>query len=152
MILSSAAVALGTTATGVGATILAAAAEGIPAASYVQGGGSAAAVAGLIYVARLIAKGELVPRAVKDAENELHAGIMAAAQREAVVLRIAEQQQADAADCRKRHDQTLIALSDTRHTLEAVAREMAYWREMRDRGTRREDRDPHNPRPGDTIR
>lgn len=108
-------------------------------ASYVQGGGSAAAVAGLVYVARLIVRGELVPRPVKDSENELGASILAAAQREDRVLKIAEVQQADAVACRERSDRTIVALTEVSAAMRDVASEMEYWRAIRQRGTRRED-------------
>lgn len=108
-------------------------------APYIQGGGSAAAVAGLVYVARLIAKGELVPRAVKDTENELNANVMVQAQREANAMRIAEEANEARLAEGKRHDQSLVLMTQVRQSLEDVSREMEYWREMRDRGTRRSD-------------
>lgn len=108
-------------------------------APYIQGGGSAAAVAGLIYVARLIARGELVPRAVKDTENELNASVLVQAQREAAAMRIAEESIEARKSEGERHDRSLVLLTQVRQELEDVGREMAYWREMRDRGTRRSD-------------
>lgn len=124
-------------------TVIAAAATGADqVAPWVQGGGSAAAVAGLIYVARLITKGELVPRAVKDTENELNAQVLVQAQREAAAMKLAE----EAVEARRaegdRHDRSLVLLTEVRLSLADVASEMQYWREMRDRGTRREDGGP----------
>lgn len=130
-------------------TVLAAATGGAEAAApWIQGGGSAAAVAGLVYVARLIVKGDLVPRSVKDAENELTAGIMAAGQREAKVLALAEQSARETNRAASDHDQALLLLADVRRIMGNVAEEMQYWREMRDRGTRREDGGPEHRGPG----
>lgn len=113
-------------------------------APYVQGGGSAAAVGGLVYIARLIAKGELVPRAVKDTENELNASIMVSAQREARVMQIVEEHGKTTARLEEKHDAVIALLTEAKISLAEVASEMEYWREMRDRGTRREDRDPRH--------
>lgn len=111
-------------------------------APWLQGGGSAAAVAGLVYVARLIVTGQLVPRPVKDVEAELGASILAAAQREDRVLKIAEDSVQALKRLEGKHDESLLLMAGTRRTLDDVAQELQYWREMRDRGTRREDLGP----------
>lgn len=149
MTLSASVLALGVSITGASTSLAATMAPdgSNDLASYVQGGGSAAAVAGLVYVARLIVRGELVPRPVKDAEAELNAGIMAAAQREAAVLKVAEDATRLNGRLEAKHDESLLLLADVRRSLDVVGNEMQYWREMRDRGTRREDRGPQH-RPG----
>lgn len=131
--------ALATAATGNVALMAMASDSTSNVAPWVQGGGSAAAVAGLVYVARLIAKGELVPRPVRESEIEMAAAIMAAGQREAKVLQIAEAQQIAYTAQQMQHDDVLRLLLTSERSLADVATEMAYWREMRDRGTRRED-------------
>lgn len=103
-------------------------------APWLQGGGSAAAVGGLVYVARLIVTGQLVPRPVREAEAELAAGILAAAQREDRVLTLAETAQRDHDMCRERADRTLVALTEMTAAMREVSEEMRYWREMRQRG------------------
>lgn len=131
--------ALAVAASGNAALMAAAADGGTGVAPYVQSGGSAAAVAGLVYVARLIAKGELVPRAVKDSENELRGQVLVQAQREEKAMELAEEtltaRKADA----ERHDRALLLLARVDQDLSTVAQEMSYWRAMRQRGTRTTD-------------
>lgn len=61
---------------------------------WVQGGGAAAAVAGLVYVARMIVKGDLVPRAVAQREAEMGAAIRHQAERESQLLTLVDEAQA----------------------------------------------------------
>jgi len=66
-----------------GNTAVLAAAETSPSlAPWLQGGGSAAAVAGLVYVARMVVKGDLVTRSVAAREAEVSAAIRVTAERE----------------------------------------------------------------------
>ena len=138
MVVTHAALAALTVASAGNAATTLLAASDVPTgvAPWVQAGGGASAVVGLVYVARLIANGRLVPREVKDAEAELRASILAAAQREERVLRLAEERAEDAREeraqralDREQRDRMVVALAD-------VAREMADWRVMRARGTR----------------
>jgi len=55
-------------------------------APWLQGGGSAAAVAGLVYVARMIVRGDLVPRSVEAREREVTEAVRVAFVREEKLL------------------------------------------------------------------
>lgn len=83
--------ALGGTVTGLAGT-LAAAAEGDPMGigPYVGGGAGVIAVAALGEVTRRLLNGTLVPRVTRETEAELSANIVAAGQREARVMQLAE--------------------------------------------------------------
>lgn len=73
--------------------LLAAAAEfGDSFAPYAAGGGSAAAVAGLVYMARKLTNGELVAFPVKQRDEELVRLITDAKQREDTVKHLLQQQ------------------------------------------------------------
>lgn len=121
-------VALGAAAGGNGAVMLAAAETGgSDFALWLQGGGSAAAVAGLVYVARMIVKGDLVPRAVADRENETAAAIRIQAEH-------AKELQEIAAEALER--ETSLA-TIARESVGAVAdntSELRWWRDQRQRG------------------
>lgn len=133
-------VALSASGLGNTSVFLAAAAEETPSyAPYIQGGGSAMAVAGLVYVARMIVRGELVPRPVRESEQEMGAAILAAGQREAKVLSLAEAYEKQNAACSSRNDKTLVALTEVTQALRDVSREMEYWREVRQQGQRSTD-------------
>lgn len=134
--------AIAIAATGNLTVLAAAASETSGLAPWVQGGGSAAAVAGLVYVARMIVRGELVPRPVRDTENEMKAEIMIQGQREAQAMKIAEESVKELRLSREQHDKGLLILDAAARSMKDVAEEMEYWREMRDRGTKREDRGP----------
>lgn len=75
------------------ATLLAAAGEtatssgGTNLAPFVQGGGSAAAVAGLVYFARMVLRGDLVAKPTAEREAELAAAVRATAERETAGVR-----------------------------------------------------------------
>lgn len=118
-------------------------------APWIQGGGSAAAVGGLVYMARLIANGRLVPREVKDTEDDLRSDAMAAGQREARAMAIAEAQQRHAEEDRIQRDRLILALDagnraleSNNRTLETVAREMGEWRRIRGQGVRSGEASP----------
>ena len=57
-------------------------------APWLTGGGSAAAVAGLVYVARMVVKGDLVPRPVEEREKEQAAAVQGAAERQSRLLEL----------------------------------------------------------------
>lgn len=84
--------ALGAAASGTVASTFAAAVTAVGAggdvstlAPYMSGGGAVSAVAGLVYMARKLVNGDLVPRPVKEQEAELAAAIRAAAERETLM-------------------------------------------------------------------
>ena len=94
----------------------------------IQGGGSAAAVAGLVYVARLIIKGDLVARPVRDAEAETNANIAATVKRETELQALVGESLA--------RETTLTRLNGetTKVNAELLA-ELRYWRgQRRDEG------------------
>lgn len=90
--------ALATSGTGFVATALGVLAQSPPSggggleeiAPFLSGGGAAAAVGGLVYVTRKLLNGELVPRSVAERENELSQAVVAAGQREAKYMEVAE--------------------------------------------------------------
>lgn len=90
--LSNHLLALGVTATGGAAGLLAAAAPADPSGigPYVGGGAGVIAVAALGEVTRRLLNGTLVPRATREHEIEQSAAIRAAGEREAEVMRMAE--------------------------------------------------------------
>lgn len=94
---------------------------------WLQGGGSAAAVAGLVYVARMIVKGDLVPRAVAERENETAAAVAATARREQDLQHLV----AEGHGREKTLDR--IAGETVRINAEVLA-ELRWWREQRERG------------------
>lgn len=65
------------------------------------GGGTASAVAALIWVLKKFATGEFVVRAVSERERELSASIVAAAQREADAMELAEKWHRDHTELRR---------------------------------------------------
>lgn len=94
---------------------------------WLQGGGSAAAVAGLVYVARMVVKGQLVPRPVADSDAELSAAIKIAGEREALAMRLAEDtlrlaraNEELAVEARAREQSMLALLGKTEHLLGTV--------------------------------
>lgn len=120
-------VAFGVALTGNAAVVLAATDTGAGITPWLQGGGSAAAVAGLVYVARMIVKGDLVPRAVAERENETAAAIRVAADNE----RRLEGLEREGAEREKQ----LAAIA--RESVGAVAdntAELRWWREQRQKG------------------
>lgn len=123
-------VALATALSGNGLVILAAATStdsGPGITPWIQGGGSAAAVAGLVYVARMIVKGDLVPRAVAERENETVAALAATVRREQEAMELAREGHAR----EKAADAT--AGETVRISAEVLA-ELRWWREQRERG------------------
>lgn len=129
MSFSAAAVALAAAVTGNGAVVFAAA-DAAPSAvtPWLQGGGSAAAVAGLVYVARMIVKGDLVPRAVADRENETAAALRVTAQRERELQELTGEAFA--------REKTLASVSgEIIRSMADVSAELRWWRDQRARGT-----------------
>lgn len=101
---------------------------GLDVAPWLQGGGSAAAVAGLVYVARMIVKGDLVPRAVAERENETTAAIAAQARREAAQVELVNEAHA--------REVVLANLANSVSTmLGRVSQQLDYWESER-RGRR----------------
>lgn len=96
-------------------------------APWLQGGGSAAAVAGLVYVARMIVKGDLVPRAVAERENETAGAIRVQAVN---VVKLQELVGEGLA-----REKTLAGVSgDMVKALAENAAELRWWRDQRERG------------------
>lgn len=96
-------------------------------APWLQGGGSAAAVAGLVYVARMIVKGDLVPRAVADRENETAGAIRVQAEHATKLKELLGESLAREKTMDKIAGEAVKALA-------AVNVEMAWWRNQRERG------------------
>lgn len=115
--------------TGNAAVVLAATdtAGGAGLAPWLQGGGSAAAVAGLVYVARMIVKGDLVPRAVADRENETAAAIRVQAEH-------AKELQVIAAEALARETTLASVAGESVRALADVSSELRWWRDQRERG------------------
>lgn len=121
---------------GVLATVGAVAAEaGGGVAPYVQGGGSAAAVAGLLYVARLIIKGELVSRPVAETERETLAAIRAQAEREAEAGRRESRLEELVLEGRARESTLASIAGESARLTGEVEAELRYWRDQRERRT-----------------
>lgn len=95
-------------------------------APYVQGGGSAAAVAGLVYVARMVIRGDLVPRPVNDLQREQAALTVASYEREAKLQELLERE-------RTEREEADRLLTDTRKALWAAESTMRYWQEKAER-------------------
>lgn len=122
--------------------------EGTSVMAYVFGGGATVVLAGLVAdVARRLMNGQLIARKTSEVENELGAGILAAAQREAKVMQIAEDATKGsvsiAADLELKVQRVAASLADTtRHTHEQVIAEItALTRLVHDlRDEVREDR------------
>jgi hypothetical protein len=102
-------------------------AGGSAVAPWLQGGGSAAAVAGLVYVARMIVKGDLVPRAVADRENETAAAIRVAAAHAAELQVITGEALARETTLAQIAGESVRGLAD-------VNAELRWWRDQRERG------------------
>lgn len=117
--------------------------RGSDLAPWLQGGGSAAAVAGLVYVARMIVKGDLVPRAVAEREKEAGVNVRLAGEQAAAMQRLTEQAVVLSQESHAR-EQVLAAVvgDNVRATTQQVelARqvtdELRWWRERRTPGGR----------------
>lgn len=99
-------------------------------ALWVQGLSSLGAVGGLVYVAKMIVKGELVPRPVANYEAEIKAQIQAAADREAETMKASEEARRLAAkfeelfsEARAREISQVRLQADTTRALQAANRE-----------------------------
>lgn len=136
VIASAAVVALTVSGVGMSAQTYAAASQsGI--APWLQGGGSAAAVAGLVYVARMVIKGDLVARAVADRENETAAALAATARREKELQQLTSEGHG--------REKTLDRIAGETVRINAdVLAELRWWREQREHG-----RTVTLPQPGD---
>lgn len=101
-------------------------------APWLQGGGSAAAVAGLVYVARLIVKGDLVPSAVAAREQETGAAIRASFEREAKMQELLEASQTREKEQDRIHELAIQALTRVESEQQRVAEELRWWRDRRE--------------------
>lgn len=98
--------------------------RGTDLAPWLQGGGSAAAVAGLVYVARMIVKGDLVPRAVAEREAE-------AAKQRQVALDLAQDAHARETVAANIGNESIKALTQNAEMMRQVAEELRWWRDRR---------------------
>lgn len=103
-------------------------------AAWLQGGGSAAAVAGLVYVARMIVKGDLVPRAVADREQESSAAVRIAADHATRALELAQDAHAREVVAANIGNESIKALTQNAEVMRQVSDELRWWRERRPAG------------------
>lgn len=127
MITGPLAAAITLAAGGNGAVLLAAGDTSPGLAPWLQGGGSAAAVAGLVYVARMIVKGDLVPRAVADRENETAAALRTTAERETKYRDLLEESLAREKTAGEIARESVGAVADN-------TAELRWWRDQREHG------------------
>lgn len=118
--------------------------KGSDLAPWLQGGGSAAAVAGLVYVARMIVKGDLVPRAVAEREQETNVNIRVAAEQASkaqeltkTVLDLAHESHAREQALATVVGDNVRATTQQVELARQVSEELRWWRERRDASTRR---------------
>lgn len=100
-------------------------------APWLQGGGSAAAVAGLVYVARMVVKGDLVPRAVAERERDAAYAIRTAAEREQRLLVLADQSAARELALDHTVSEMLRTVTRQDEVARQVVDELRYWQERR---------------------
>lgn len=127
-------VAVGIAVTG-NAAVLVAAAEtgGNDLGLWVQGGGSAAAVAGLVYVARMIIKGDLVPRAVAERENEQAAQNRIAAENERKLMALNERSLRREEILADTCNGVVQHVADMTAAQRVNTEELRWWRDQRER-------------------
>jgi len=114
-------------------------------APWLTGGGSAAAVAGLVYVARMVVKGDLVPRAVAEREREATEREKASAARKDELLRLSKElvdltheSQARETVLSNMGGEAVRALTLAQETSRQNTEELRWWRDRRERTERRE--------------
>lgn len=108
-------------------------------APWLTGGGSAAAVAGLVYVARMVVKGDLVPRPVEEREK-------ASAARKDELIALAKQLAELAHEAHARETvlanlggEAVRALTLAQETNRQTNEQLSWWRDQRDRAQRRQE-------------
>lgn len=87
-------------------------------APYVGGGAGVIAVGALVEVTRRLLNGRLIPREVKDYEDEMGAAIVAAGQREADAMRHGEHMTAAAMQMVRAVDEVRAELASLRRAVE----------------------------------
>jgi hypothetical protein len=93
-------------------------------APYISGGGAAAAVSGLLWVLKKLLDGSLVPQQVRDQQIELGSAIVAAAQREDRVMKLAEDMTSLLRDVREENRTLRRALEQSLTDLERALAEL----------------------------
>lgn len=112
--------------------------QGTNLAPWLQGGGSAAAVAGLVYVARMIVKGDLVPRAVAEREAEAASTVATAAKQAQIALDLAQDAHARETVAANIGNESIKALTQNAEMMRQVSEELRWWRD--NRSARRDER------------
>lgn len=131
--------AMGAAGGGILAQILATApalSTGTDLAPWLQGGGSAAAVAGLVYFARMVVKGDLVARPVAQREAEAAVALRAAAESAARSLALADEAHARETVAAHVGNESIAALTRNAEVMRQVSEELRWWRERRPPGER----------------